>query len=47
MQRDPSMYGAGCVTQGEWWRAGLIMSVVYLAIWLTIGPLWWMRPGRV
>ena len=32
----------GYVTRGEWWRAGFIVSVVYLAIWLFIGPLWWM-----
>jgi DASS family divalent anion:Na+ symporter len=43
----PVMYGAGYVTQGEWWKAGFIMSVVYLAIWLTIGPLWWMVLGHI
>ncbi len=43
----PVMYGAGYVTQTEWWRAGFIMSVIYLAIWLTIGPLWWMVLGHV
>jgi len=43
----PVMYGVGYVTQGEWWRAGFIMSVLYLAIWLFIGPLWWMLLGYV
>jgi DASS family divalent anion:Na+ symporter len=43
----PVMYGAGYVTQPEWWRAGFIMSVIYLAIWLTIGPLWWRVLGHV
>lgn len=43
----PVMFGAGYVTQGEWWRIGFIMSVVYLAIWLIIGPLWWMVLGHV
>jgi divalent anion:Na+ symporter, DASS family len=43
----PVMYGAGYVTQGEWWRAGFIMSIVYLVIWLFIGPLWWMLLGYV
>ena len=37
----------GYVTRGEWWRAGFIVSVVYLAIWLFIGPLWWMLLGYV
>jgi DASS family divalent anion:Na+ symporter len=43
----PVMYGAGYVTQAQWWKAGFIMSLVYLAIWLTIGPLWWMVLGHV
>jgi len=43
----PVMFGAGYVTQGEWWRVGFIMSVIYLAIWLTIGPLWWLALGLV
>jgi len=43
----PVMFGVGYVTQGEWWRIGFIMSVVYLAIWLFIGPLWWMLLGYV
>lgn len=43
----PVMFGAGYVTQGEWWRIGFIMSVIYLAIWLFIGPLWWMLLGHV
>lgn len=43
----PVMFGVGYVTQGEWWRIGFIMSVIYLAIWLFIGPLWWMLLGYV
>ena len=41
----PVMFGAGYVTQGEWWRTGFIMSLIYLAIWFTIGPLWWTLLG--
>jgi DASS family divalent anion:Na+ symporter len=43
----PVMFGVGYVTQGEWWRVGFLMSVIYLAIWLFIGPLWWMLLGYV
>jgi di/tricarboxylate transporter len=43
----PVMFGAGYVTQGEWWRIGFVMSIIYLAIWLLIGPLWWMVLGHV
>lgn len=41
----PVMFGAGYVTQGEWWRTGFFMSLIYLAIWFTIGPLWWAVLG--
>lgn len=43
----PVMYGAGYVTQGEWWSAGFIMSIPYLAVWIIVGPLWWMPLGYV
>jgi DASS family divalent anion:Na+ symporter len=43
----PVMYGAGYVKQGEWWKAGFIMSLIYLAVWLVIGPLWWKMLGHV
>jgi DASS family divalent anion:Na+ symporter len=43
----PVMFGAGYVTQRQWWRAGFLMSLAYLAIWLVIGPLWWMVLGHV
>ena len=41
----PVMFGAGYVNQGEWWRVGFIMSVIYLVVFLTIGPLWWKVAG--
>jgi len=43
----PVMYGAGYVTQAEWWKAGFIMSVIYLVVWVTIGPLWWVALGLI
>ena len=41
------MFGAGYVKQAEWWKAGFIMSVVYLVVWTTIGPLWWLALGHI
>jgi divalent anion:Na+ symporter, DASS family len=41
----PVMFGAGYVSQGEWWRVGFIMSVIYLVVFLIIGPLWWKLVG--
>jgi DASS family divalent anion:Na+ symporter len=43
----PVMYGSGYVTQHEWWKAGFIMSLVYLVVWLVVGPLWWKALGHV
>jgi DASS family divalent anion:Na+ symporter len=41
----PVFFGAGYVKQGEWWRLGLLISVVNLGIWMGIGPLWWKLVG--
>jgi len=43
----PVMYGAGYVTQREWWKAGFLMSLIYLVVWLVVGPLWWKVLGHV
>jgi DASS family divalent anion:Na+ symporter len=43
----PVMFGAGYVTQGEWWRAGFLMSLFYMVAWLVVGPLWWKVLGHV
>ena len=39
------MFGAGYLSQAEWWRTGFVMSLVYLAIWFTLGPVWWSLLG--
>ena len=41
----PIVFGAGYLTQGEWWRIGFVISLVHLAIWLPIGFLWWKAIG--
>ncbi len=35
------LYESGYVPITNWFRNGLILSLVYLAIWGGIGPLWW------
>jgi DASS family divalent anion:Na+ symporter len=39
------VFGAGYLTQAEWWRIGFLISLVHLAIWLPIGFLWWKAIG--
>lgn len=41
----PIVFGAGYVTQAQWWRVGFLLSLVHLAIWLPIGFLWWKLIG--
>ena len=37
----PVFFNAGYVRQGDWWRLGLLISVVDLVIWMGVGPLIW------
>ncbi len=42
---SPVIYGSGYTTLGEWWKAGLAMSLVLLLIWMLAGSLWWKLLG--
>lgn len=42
---SPVIFGSGYTTLGEWWKAGFVMSVVNLIIFVTIGALWWKVLG--
>jgi DASS family divalent anion:Na+ symporter len=41
----PILYSANYVTFAEWWRAGFVVSVVNLIVWLTLGFAWWRYLG--
>jgi len=41
----PVFFGAGYVRQSDWWRIGFGISLVNLAIWMGVGPLWWKLVG--
>jgi DASS family divalent anion:Na+ symporter len=41
----PVFFGAGYVAQPDWWRAGFLISLANLAIWLGIGTWWWRLIG--
>lgn len=41
----PILFGAGYVSQGTWWRLGLLVSVPNLVIWVGVGLLWWKWLG--
>ncbi len=42
---SPVFFGAGYIDQGTWWRNGLVVNVVTMGIWLTIGLGWWKVIG--
>ena len=42
---SPVIFGSGYTTLAEWWKAGFVMSVVNLIIFLVVGGLWWKVLG--
>jgi divalent anion:Na+ symporter, DASS family len=41
----PIIFGAGYVTQPQWWRIGFLLSLLHVAIWLPVGFAWWKVIG--
>ena len=41
----PIVFSTGYVPHGTWWRVGFVVSVVNIAIWLTVGVAWWSLWG--
>ncbi len=41
----PVYFGAGYVSQSQWWTIGFVVSLVNLAIWLGVGLVWWQLIG--
>jgi DASS family divalent anion:Na+ symporter len=41
----PVYFGAGYVSQSDWWRVGFVISLVNLAIWMGVGAAWWKLIG--
>lgn len=41
----PLYFGSGYVELRTWWRTGLVLGLVHMAIWLAVGPLWWRVVG--
>ncbi|MEP6689830.1 MAG: DASS family sodium-coupled anion symporter [Gemmatimonadaceae bacterium] len=41
----PIYFGAGYVTQRQWWSIGLVVSIANVVVWGVVGPLWWKLLG--
>jgi DASS family divalent anion:Na+ symporter len=37
----PLLYGVGYVDIKDWWRIGFLVSIINIAIWSTVGLMWW------
>jgi DASS family divalent anion:Na+ symporter len=33
------------VLQSTWWRIGFLLSLVNIAIWMSVGVVWWKVLG--
>ncbi|MDD2383419.1 MAG: DASS family sodium-coupled anion symporter [Sulfurospirillaceae bacterium] len=42
---SPIVFGSGYTTLQEWWKMGLIMSIVNMSIWTLVGAVWWKFLG--
>jgi DASS family divalent anion:Na+ symporter len=41
----PILFSTGYVSVGRWWKVGLLISFVHLAIWGSVGLVWWKFLG--
>ena len=41
----PVYFGAGYVSQGEWWRNGFVITTINTIVWFTVGFAWWKVIG--
>ena len=42
---SPIYYGAGYLSQGAWWRVGLMVATVNAVVWVACGLAWWKVLG--
>jgi len=42
---SPIYYGAGYLSQGAWWRVGLLVATVNALVWVGFGLAWWKLLG--
>ena len=42
---SPVVFGSGYTTLAEWWKAGFVMSLVLIVVWVLVGGAWWKLLG--
>jgi DASS family divalent anion:Na+ symporter len=41
----PIYFGSRYITQGEWWKFGLLLSLISIGVFATVGLAWWKVLG--
>ena len=42
---SPVYWGAGYVGIRQWWTVGFVASLLFVVVWMGIGPFWWKALG--
>ncbi|HZI50786.1 MAG TPA: anion permease, partial [Terriglobia bacterium] len=42
---SPVYWGAGYSSIRQWWTVGFAASIVFVIVWMGIGPFWWKALG--
>jgi DASS family divalent anion:Na+ symporter len=42
---SPVYWGAGYADIKQWWTVGFVASLLYVLVWMGIGPFWWKTLG--
>ncbi|STZ76760.1 DASS family sodium-coupled anion symporter [Bergeriella denitrificans] len=42
---SPVIFGSGYTTLAEWWKAGFVMSVINILVFVLVGGIWWKILG--
>ncbi len=41
----PILFGSGYVSVNQWWKAGAVCSIIFIACWILVGGFWWKILG--
>ena len=41
----PVIFSSNYATLAEWWKAGLVISIVNFTVWVAVGMIWWKVLG--
>jgi DASS family divalent anion:Na+ symporter len=42
---SPVYWGSGYSSIRQWWTVGFAASIIFVIVWMGIGPFWWKALG--